>query len=186
MNRIVIVGCTGSGKTTLARELSGVVHAPHVELDALHWAPNWSAVSKDLFVARVTEAVSGDRWVIDGNYRMVRDIVWGRADCIVWLDYALPIILGRLVRRTARRIARSELCCNGNRESLRMIFSKESILLWALRTHGRLRRDYRPLLAERAATGTAVVHKSPAEMTAWLRKTALLNTEASGIVDAAS
>jgi adenylate kinase family enzyme len=178
MNRIVIVGSTGSGKTTLARELSRGVEAPHIELDAFNWGPNWTAVSQDLFRARVSEAVSAERWIVDGNYHVIRDIVWPRADCIVWLNYSLPVVLGRLLRRTARRILTGEPCCNGNRESLRMAFSKESILLWALCTYGRRKKEFPPLLAERAAAGTTIVeHETPAETDAWLRRAALRNEE---------
>jgi adenylate kinase family enzyme len=179
MDRIVIVGSTGSGKTTLAGELSRLVEAPHIELDALNWGPNWSAASEEVFRARVVQAMSADRWVVDGNYQVVRDLVWPRADCIVWLNYALGVILTRLVCRTVRRIATAEPCCNGNRESLRMALSKESILLWAVQTYGRRRREFPALLAEQAAAGTTiVVHKTPAETNAWLGNAALRKKEA--------
>jgi adenylate kinase family enzyme len=169
MNRFVIVGCTGSGKTTLARELARLIGAPHIELDALNWSPGWTAAPTDVFRAKVAEAVSAERWVVEGNYQAVRDLVWPRAECIVWLNYSLQLVLGRLLRRTARRIVTHEPCCNGNRESLRMALSKESILLWALQTYHRRRREFPPLLAERAAGGTCVVeHKRPSETKAWL------------------
>lgn len=169
MNRFVIIGSTGSGKTTLARELSRLVDAPHVELDALNWGPNWTAASTEVFRASVARAVSAERWVVEGNYHVVRDLVWPRADCIVWLNYSLNLVLTRLLRRTARRIFTREPCCNGNRESLRMAFSKDSILLWLLQTYHRRRREFRPLLAERAAAGTCIVeHKTPAETKTWL------------------
>jgi adenylate kinase family enzyme len=170
MNRFVIVGSTGSGKTTLARELSRIIGAPHIELDALNWSPGWTAAPTDVFRTKVAEAVSAERWVVEGNYHVVRDLVWPRADCIAWLDYSLPLVFRRLLRRTARRIFTGEPCCNGNRESLRMAFSKESILLWALQTYHRRRREYPPLLAERAAAGTHIIeHKTPAETQAWLQ-----------------
>ena len=137
MNRYVIVGSTGSGKTALAHEVSRLVEAPHIELDALHWSPNWTAATTEDFRAKVAEAVSAERWVVEGNYRAVRDLVWPRADCIVWLNYSLALILRRLVPRTARRIVTREPCCNGNRESLRMALSKDSIILWALQTYHR-------------------------------------------------
>ncbi|NLG68109.1 MAG: adenylate kinase, partial [Firmicutes bacterium] len=56
-----------------------------------------------MFRHRVHEATSGRCWVVDGNYSRVRDILWPMADTVVWLDYPLPVILGRLLRRTARR-----------------------------------------------------------------------------------
>jgi len=178
MQRIVIVGTTGSGKTTLAGRLSRILDSPHIELDALHWESNWVEVSDDIFRDRVTEATAADRWIVDGNYGVIRGIVWPRADAIVWLDYTLREILWRLVRRTALRVTRSETCCNGNRESILRTFSADSILLWALRTHARRRQEFPILLAERAAAGaTILIHKSPAETEAWINE---LETECTG------
>ena len=110
----------------------------HIELDALNWQPGWILVPSDRFREDVATALETPRWVTDGNYRSVRDLVWERADCLVWLNYPLSLIVTRLIRRTARRIWNSESCCNGNQESLRRAFSRESIILWALQTHGRL------------------------------------------------
>jgi adenylate kinase family enzyme len=81
MRRVVVTGSTGSGKSTLAGELARRLGAPRVELDALHWDPGWQAAPRDVLRARVDAAVPADaRWIVDGNYRMVRDIVWTRAD----------------------------------------------------------------------------------------------------------
>jgi adenylate kinase family enzyme len=147
--RIVVIGTTGSGKTTLAAQLARRLGASHIELDALHWEPDWAAASLDVFRARVTQALSPDSWVADGNYSKVRDIVWRRADSIVWLDYSLPVILARLTRRTLHRIVAREELWNGNRENLRgALFSRDSIFLWALKTYRRRRRDYPLLFAQ--------------------------------------
>ena len=145
--RVVVVGTTGSGKTTTARQLARKLGIRHVELDALHWGPNWTPVPRHVFRERVGEALCGDRWVADGNYSVVRDIVWRRADTIVWLDYRLAVIMWRLVARTLRRAIRREELWQGNRESLRKtLLSRDSLLLWALRTYRRRRRDYPRLL----------------------------------------
>jgi adenylate kinase family enzyme len=142
LRRIVVVGNAGSGKTTLADLLARRLGLRHVELDALHWEADWTMAPTDVFRERVAAALAGDRWVTDGNYSKVRDLTWGRADTIVWLDYSLPRTMGRLMRRTVRRIARSEELWNGNRERWSNFFSRDSILLWALTTHRRRRRDY--------------------------------------------
>jgi adenylate kinase family enzyme len=171
MKRISIIGTTGSGKTTLAAEVARILVSVHIELDALNWRPGWTAAPTDVFRRDVLTVLDQLEWVTEGNYHSVRDLVWERADCIVWLNYRFSLILTRLLRRTARRIATGEKCCNGNRESLRMAFSRESILLWALKTHGERCRKYPGLLSQCAEQGkTVVIHRSPRETRAWLDK----------------
>jgi len=143
MRRINVIGTTGSGKTKVARDLATRLGVPHIELDALYWGPNWSAPSPEEFRARVTRALTGDAWVVDGNYSKVRDIVWTRADTLVWLDHSLPVILHQLLVRTVRRAITREPLWGGNRERLSAVFfSRDSILLWALNTYRRHRHDY--------------------------------------------
>jgi adenylate kinase family enzyme len=168
--RFVVIGTSGSGKTTTASQIAHRLGIPHVELDALHWEPDWTPAPLDLFRERVARALSGDTWVVDGNYGKVRDIVWGRAATVVWLDYRLTVIMGQLVHRTWRRIVMRETLWGGNRESLRQtLFSRESILLWALQTYRRRRREY-PLLFDRPeyAHLTVVRLRSPRAARDWL------------------
>lgn len=165
----MVVGTTGSGKTALARRLAEQLGYPCVELDALHWKPDWKSTPDDEFRARVTEAVSGETWVVDGNYHKVRDIVWRRADTIVWLDYALPLILWRLTRRTLGRMLTRQDLWAGNRENLRIFFSRDSILLWALQTYRTLRRTYGALADDPTWIHLTVVRlRSPRACGAWL------------------
>lgn len=175
MRRVSVVGTTGSGKTTLARQIGDRLGLPHVELDALYWDANWTSAPPALFHARAQQALAGETWVVDGNYSKVRDIVWSRADTIVWLDYALPVILFRLIRRTVGRVATQEPLWNGNREQFRSAFlSRDSILVWALRTHWRHRRDYSCLLARPENAHLAVVRLcAPAQTARWLDQTIL-------------
>jgi adenylate kinase family enzyme len=87
MQRISVIGATGSGKTTVARRTAEALGVPHIELDALHWEPDWEEAPLEVFRERVSDAIQGERWVVDGNYSKVRDMVWGRADTVLWLDY---------------------------------------------------------------------------------------------------
>ena len=168
--RFVVVGTSGSGKTTTAGQIAQRLGMPHVELDAIHWEPDWTMAPLDVFRERTAQALSGDAWVVDGNYSKVRDIVWNRADTVVWLDYALPVIMWQLVRRTLRRSLTREELWGGNRESLRMaLFSRESILLWALQTYRRRRREYPMLFNRPEHVHLTVVHlHSPQGTCAWL------------------
>ena len=110
--RILILGRTGSGKTTLARELAAALGVPHVELDALYFGPDLSRAPLDVLRERTSAAIAGERWVTDGNKRAVRDLVWPRADTIVWLDYPVWVSLRRLARR-ARLANRHTLTVKG-------------------------------------------------------------------------
>src|ERR1051326_6592269 len=97
--RIVVVGTSGSGKTTLAVRIASACKLPFIELDSLHWGPNWQALSEtdpDEFVRRVRNATATDAWVSDGNYGMVRDLIWPRATHLV----------GRQPRRLAPLVSR--------------------------------------------------------------------------------
>ncbi len=144
--RISIVGTSGSGKTTLAKKIAKTCKLPHVELDQLQWEPDWTAVPTGVFRERVSQALQGDRWVIDGNYSKVRDLVWSRADTVTWLNYPFHIVFGRSLQRATRRVITQEECCNGNYESLRKtFFDRDSILWWVITTYSKNQRKY-PLL----------------------------------------
>ncbi|MCJ7738800.1 MAG: adenylate kinase, partial [Anaerolineae bacterium] len=116
--RVVVVGTTGAGKTTVARFLVDTCGIPHVELDVLYWGPNWTPVPPDIFRERVARAVAQNAWVVDGNYSVVRQLIWQRADTVIWLDYRFLTILRQLISRTFRRIFRREVLWSGNQESL--------------------------------------------------------------------
>ena len=96
-----------------------------------------------------------ERWVMDGGYSPIRDLIWSRADTIVWLDYPMPTVLGRWARRTASRIrSREEFWPGtGNRESLRHSFGRDSLLVWILTTHRRRRTTMAAQLAARSRAG---------------------------------
>jgi adenylate kinase family enzyme len=149
LRRVAVVGTTGAGKTTFARELAARLGVPHIELDALFHGPNWTPASPEVFRARVSEAIAGDGFVVDGNYSIVRDIVWPRLDLVVALDYPFPLIFAQLLRRTVSRSITREPLWNGNRESFRLSFaSRESILLWALTSHRRHTRQLPSYVAQ--------------------------------------
>jgi adenylate kinase family enzyme len=168
--RIAVVGTSGSGKTTLASRLAQRLRIPHVELDALHWGPDWTPVSWELFRERVSHVLSGDAWSTDGNYSRVRDIVWGRADTVVWLDYSLPVVMARVTRRTMKRTLGREELWNGNRERFwAAFFSRDSIIWWALSTYRRRKKEYPLLFCQTQYAHLRVVHlTSPHATHRWL------------------
>ncbi len=168
--RISVIGTTGSGKTTIAQELSHRLDIPHIELDALNWQENWTETPNEIFRQRVASVVQAERWIVDGNYSRCRDLVWVRADTVVYLDYSFWRIFWQLLRRTFRRSFQKVELWNGNREHLpKAFFSKDSILLWMLTTFHRRRRQYAALFQKTQYAHLKVVHLTDPQMTAkWL------------------
>jgi hypothetical protein len=116
-----------------------------VELDSIYHQPGWTPLGDADFRARVAEAVAAVGWVVDGNYSVVREIVWGRADTVVWFDLPYATVLARTVRRTVRRALTRQELWNGNKEPLSNLWSlnpEKSIIAWAATRHGVYRRRY--------------------------------------------
>lgn len=146
-SRINVTGTTGSGKTTATHLIAGQLGLRRIEIDAMAWRPNWEMTPRDELRESVDKATQGDRWVIDGNYSAVREVVWPKLDTIIWLDYRFPRVFGQLLFRTIRRSATREVLWNGCRERFRnSFFSMDSILLWCIKTHWRRRRNYPEIL----------------------------------------
>jgi len=136
--RIVVQGPSGSGKTTLAKSLATSLGYPYLELDSVYHQRNWTPLDVDAFRSVVSKFAEQTDWVTDGNYRAVRDLLWPRADLIVFIDLPKRQVMTRIVRRTIRRAMRHEELWNGNRESLRNLLSRDperNIVLWSWNTH---------------------------------------------------
>jgi adenylate kinase family enzyme len=140
----VIASASGNGKTTLGRQLAERLAVPFIEMDALVHGPGWVETSDDDLRAQVEPVIASGGWVIDGSYRgKLGDLVLDGAEVIVWLDLPMWVWMPRLIRRTARRIRGREELWNGNTETLRnVLFSRDSLLLFAVRSHFRRRRIY--------------------------------------------
>ena len=153
--RVVVVGTSCSGKTTFARRMANILGTQSFELDSLYWGPEWTA--RPDFQREVLAAAEQPRWVIDGNYSAVRDIIWRRCTAIVWLDYSFARVFSRALRRTVRRVVTGERLFAGNRETIgNQLFDTEGVLWWVMRSHGRRRHEY-PELFIRPEYGHATV-----------------------------
>jgi adenylate kinase family enzyme len=166
--RIAVVGTSGSGKTTVARRLAEVHGVPHVELDALHWGPDWAPCPTDEFRERVAHALSPRGWVVDGSYHgKLGDSVLEQADFVLWLDLPFRTVARRIWARTLRRIRTREELWSGNRETWRDAFlSRDSLFVWVVTTHRSRRRRY----LERLDRYEFVRLRSQGEIDAWLER----------------
>jgi adenylate kinase family enzyme len=147
--RIVVNGPSGSGKTTLAKSIAAMNDWPYLELDNVFHLSGWTEIEPEAFRNIVATFAEQPSWVSDGNYRVVRDLLWGRAEMIVIIDLPKSLVIRRVLGRTIRRGFFREPLWNGNRESLTNLFSRDpdrNIVLWSWNTH----HLYHDLLAEQA------------------------------------
>ena len=171
-HRIVILGTTGSGKTTLSRRLSQLLRVPVIELDAIRHGPNWLETPDDIFRERVATSLLTDGWIVDGNYSLARDIIWPRATMLIWLDYSFPLVFWRLFWRTMTRGIMRKKLWNDNREDLwRHFLTKDSLFLWAFRTHWSRRESLAAALDLPEYSAIQVLRfKSAKETRHWLER----------------
>jgi adenylate kinase family enzyme len=170
--RICVVGVSGCGKTTLAKQLSRKLVIPYINNDELLWLPNWQLRPKPEFADLCDQAIQQPSWTFDGNLgpRHPDPMVLSRATLIVWLDYPRHVIFGRLLRRTLFRCASREVLFSGNVERFSTSFaSKDSILIWAWQVYPKLRERYQGVFERLQGSQVELVHhRSPHDTRRWL------------------
>ena len=169
MQRVVVFGASGSGKTTLGHWLSERLNLPFTDLDDVHWRPGWTESPTEEFRAAVDSTTSLERWVVAGNYGKVRDLLWPRADTLIWLDLPLAQALRRSAARALRQWWTKEAICNGNRQTLVQILNgRDSLLGYTLCTYHARRREWPRLLNLPEHARATVVHlRSATEIATW-------------------
>jgi adenylate kinase family enzyme len=106
MNRVLIIGISGAGKSTFGALLAARTGLPLIHLDREFWQPGWRIMPRDRWRAKVAELVSGDRWIVEGNYSATLDIRLPRADTVLWFDYPRRVALARIAKRIATTYGR--------------------------------------------------------------------------------
>jgi adenylate kinase family enzyme len=176
VRRVSVVGTSGAGKSTFASSLACVLGAAFLELDSVQHQADWTSLPASEFRARVALVADRECWVIDGNYSTVQDIVWARADTVVWLDLPRRTVMRRIVWRTLRRVGGRVELWNGNRERWRNFLTldkEESVIAWAWQTHASNRSRYEAAMADPLHSHLRFVRlRSPAEVRGFLRSVA--------------
>jgi adenylate kinase family enzyme len=146
--RVIVIGTSATGKSTFAQQLATIKSMPLVQLDPLFW---------------------DKEWLVDGNYGAVREQLWSKANVVIWLNYSLPVVLWRGLKRTVKRVISQQELWHGNKESFRRSFlSRESILVWILTTHARRTREFEALKASGEYTLEWIEFKHPRQAKQWL------------------
>jgi adenylate kinase family enzyme len=99
VKKILVIGCSGVGKSTFAVQIAEKTDLPFTLTDPFYWKPNWQLASIETVIELVDAATQQETWVLDGNFDDWRGIVWQRADMVIWLDYPLWRILFQVCTR---------------------------------------------------------------------------------------
>lgn len=177
--RIIIIGNSNSGKTTLGEQIAAARGVPFIELDALHWGPNWTPADPDVFRDRVRRAIEPPVWVMAGNYSQQQNISWPAADTIVWLDLPLRTIVPRILTRSWRRWRSKEMLWGTNHESfwrqLKLWDADESLITFTIVNHRRRRQKYAAAMDDPAWSHLNFVRlTSTGEVEQWLADSGIL------------
>ncbi|RJT75653.1 adenylate kinase [Arthrobacter cheniae] len=166
--RVLFHVVTGSGKTSAAHAYAIATGVPQFSADDdVGWLPGWEGREiEDQY--RIAATIAGqDRWVLDSAYSSWRDIIIARTELIVFLDYPRWLSLGRLVRRTIRRIISKDQVCNGNTETLRRVLAKDSIIGWHFKTFTRKRKAIEQIRAN-PSMPPVLSFQRPCDLDSWI------------------
>ena len=134
--RIILIGCMGSGKSWLSKRIAEITAYPLYHLDVEHWKPNWVMAPRDEKIVRQQEIISGDTWIIDGNYKSTLELRFAAADLVIYLDINRLVCIRSAAMRTGKK--RSDLPDYLTEPSL---FSKEFFqfckMIWTFRKNNK-------------------------------------------------
>jgi energy-coupling factor transporter ATP-binding protein EcfA2 len=163
VRRIAVIGCSGSGKSTLASALAAQLGLPYVATDSVFWTADWRPTPAAEVRAWLPAATDAERWVTDGNFDADRDLLWARADLIVWLDLPLAVALGQALRRNLGWWVEGTAVWGGQRMTLAKALDGARHVL---RSHGEKRRDYPGWLAHLEVPTVRI--SRPARLERWV------------------
>jgi len=173
MKKINVIGTTGSGKSTFSKCLAQHLGYPCIQMDQLFWKSNWVQPTDEEFIPKVERAISGDVWVLDGNYSRTNDLKWASVDTIIWLDYSFLRTFMQLFKRTVTRaFFKQELWPEtGNKETFAKSFlSRQSIFVWFFKSYKRNKTRYAKLMQSTEFKHVEFIRlRSPSELKEFLK-----------------
>jgi len=137
--RINIIGTSGSGKTTFGKALAEIIEHPFIEMDSIFWGPDWYHPKDEEFFPRLKKILEGENWVLDGNYTRTKALKWERTQAVIWLNFSFPRTVYQAIDRAVSRLFSQEELWpgTGNRENLKMLLSRDSIVWWTISSYHR-------------------------------------------------
>ena len=102
MKKIIVIGCPGSGKSTVSRALHNKTGIPLYHLDMMYWNADKTTVEKSVFLERLSAVLEKDEWIIDGNYGSTMELRMAVCDTVIFLDYPLDVCLGGIKERRGK------------------------------------------------------------------------------------
>ena len=169
LNRVVVAGACGAGKSTVAAAIAAELRFPYVELDSLYHGPGW--VPRPSFESDVADLAGSERWVTEWQYQSARPVLAARADLLVFLDLPRWLAVARVVRCTLKRmLLRTELWDGCREPPLRKLFTdRDHIVRWAWRTFPEHEPRVRDLLKHQP-TLPVVWLRSRGDVKTWLSR----------------
>jgi adenylate kinase family enzyme len=171
VDKVAIIGCGGSGKSFLARELGRLLNTPVTHLDAIYFDDEWNPLQMDKFEARQRDLVAAPRWVIDGNYNSTLHVRLEAADTVIFMDLPTRVCLRGIIARQLRH-GRGQNTGNG-------VYNR--ITLGVLRYVAGYRRKMRPRIL--AKIGRHAVDARVISLTSRRKTRAFLRSVATSGID---
>lgn len=102
MEKVIVIGCPGSGKSVFSAALSQKTGLPLCHLDMLYWNPDRTTVTREVFDDRLKSILDNDKWIIDGNYGRTMEIRMMAADTVFFLDYPTEVCIEGIYERRGK------------------------------------------------------------------------------------
>lgn len=166
--KIAIIGSTASGKSTLARKLSQIYKVPHIELDQILFE-NQKRKTDEEFRFAVEKLVEKSEWICDGVFYNLADIIWPKADVVIWLDIPLKTTYRQVLSRSLKRIVKRQSKPGGQRETLKTAFGRNGIVTKTPHIHRKITSNYEKLVPQYVSDNKLVRLKSRKEVNEWLK-----------------